>query len=55
LNHPLIIDSTAAAGTAEAKVIEATATKEAIELVLESGGQSGNQTRIAELYLWVQA
>lgn len=44
-----------ASGNAEAKVIEATATKEAIELVLESVGQSGNQTRIAELYLWVQA
>jgi regulator of protease activity HflC (stomatin/prohibitin superfamily) len=44
-----------ASGEAEAKVIEATATKEAIELVLESVGQSGNETRIAELYLWVQA
>ena len=43
-----------AAGEAEAKIIEATATREAIELVLESVGQSGNQTRIAELYLWVQ-
>ncbi|UCE15255.1 MAG: hypothetical protein JSV12_05035 [Candidatus Bathyarchaeota archaeon] len=42
-------------GEAEAKVIEANATKEAIELVLESVGQSGNETRIAELYLWVQA
>ena len=44
-----------AAGDAEAKVIEANATREAIELVLESAGQSGNETRIAELYLWVQA
>jgi regulator of protease activity HflC (stomatin/prohibitin superfamily) len=44
-----------AIGEAEAKVIEANATKEAIELVLASVGQSGNQTRIAELYLWVQA
>ncbi len=44
-----------ALGEAEAKVIEANATKQAIELVLESAGQSGNQTRIAELYLWVQA
>lgn len=44
-----------ATGDAEAKVIEANATKEAIELVLESVGQSGNETRIAELYLWVQA
>jgi len=44
-----------ASGEAEAKVIEANATREAIELVLESAGQSGNETRIAELYLWVQA
>ena len=44
-----------AEGEAEAKVIEANATKEAIERVLESVGQSGNETRIAELYLWVQA
>lgn len=43
-----------AAGEAEAKIIEASATKEAIELVLQSVGQSGNETRIAELYLWVQ-
>jgi len=44
-----------ASGEAEARVIEANATRQAIELVLESVGQSGNQTRIAELYLWVQA
>jgi regulator of protease activity HflC (stomatin/prohibitin superfamily) len=44
-----------ASGEAEAKVIEANATREAIELVLEAAGQSGNETRIAELYLWVQA
>jgi len=44
-----------ALGEAEAKVIEANATREAIELVLKSVGQSGNETRIAELYLWVQA
>lgn len=44
-----------ASGEAEAKVIEANATKVAIELVLASVGQSGNVTRIAELYLWVQA
>jgi len=44
-----------AAGEAEAKVIEANATKQAIELVLEPMGQNGNETRIAELYLWVQA
>ena len=43
-----------ASGEAEAKVIEANATREAIELVLTSVGQNGNQTRIAELYLWVQ-
>ena len=44
-----------ASGEAEAKVIEANATREAIVLVLESVGQSGNETRIAELYLWVEA
>ena len=44
-----------ASGEAEAKVIEANATRQAIELVLESVGAGGNQTRIAELYLWVQA
>jgi len=43
-----------ALGEAEAKIIEANATREAIELVLKSVGQSGNETRIAELYLWVQ-
>jgi regulator of protease activity HflC (stomatin/prohibitin superfamily) len=43
-----------ASGEAEAKVIEANATKQAIELILEPIGQSGNETRIAELYLWVQ-
>jgi len=43
-----------ASGEAQAKVIEANATRQAIELVLESVGQSGNETRIAELYLWVQ-
>lgn len=44
-----------ASGEAKARVIEANATRQAIELVLESVGQSGNETRIAELYLWVQA
>lgn len=44
-----------ASGEAEAKVIEANATRQAIEMVLASVGQSGNETRIAELYLWVQA
>ncbi|MGD8545279.1 MAG: SPFH domain-containing protein [Candidatus Bathyarchaeota archaeon] len=43
-----------ASGEAEAKIIEANATKDAIELVLASVGQTGNETRIAELYLWVQ-
>ena len=43
-----------AAGEAEAKVIEANATKQAIALILEPLGQSGNETRIAEIYLWVQ-
>ncbi|MEM2098450.1 MAG: SPFH domain-containing protein [Candidatus Bathyarchaeia archaeon] len=43
-----------ASGEAEAKIIEANATKQAIELVLTSMGQNDNQTRIAELYLWVQ-
>jgi len=43
-----------ASGEAEARVIEANATREAIELVLKSVGQSGNETRIAEIYLWVQ-
>ncbi len=43
-----------AAGEAEAKVMEANATRQAIELVLTSTGQNGNETRIAELYLWVQ-
>lgn len=44
-----------ASGEAGAKVIEANATREAIELVLQSVGAEFNQTRIAELYLWVQA
>jgi regulator of protease activity HflC (stomatin/prohibitin superfamily) len=43
-----------ASGEAEAKVIEANATKQAIELVLEPLGQNGNETRIAEIYLWIQ-
>lgn len=44
-----------ASGEAEAKIIEANATRQAIEQVLMSVGQNGNETRIAELYLWVQA
>lgn len=43
-----------ASGEAEAKVIEANATRQAIELILEPIGQSGNETKIAEIYLWVQ-
>ena len=43
-----------ASGEAEAKIIEANATRQAIEQVLISVGQNGNETRIAELYLWVQ-
>jgi regulator of protease activity HflC (stomatin/prohibitin superfamily) len=43
-----------ATGIAQAAVIEANATREAIELVLQATGQEGNQTRIAELYLWVR-
>jgi len=43
-----------ASGEAEAKIIEANATRQAIEQVLTSEGQNGNETRIAELYLWVQ-
>ncbi len=43
-----------ASGEAEALVIEANGTKVAIETILESVGQAGNETRIAELYLWVQ-
>jgi len=44
-----------AAARANATVIEANATREAIELVLEAAGaDSGNETRVAELYLVVQ-
>ncbi len=44
-----------AAAKANATVIEATATREAIKLVLEAAGvDSGNETRVAELYLVVQ-
>lgn len=44
-----------AAANANATVIEANATKEAIELVLDAAGvDSGNDTRLAELYLTVQ-
>ncbi len=44
-----------AAARANATVIEANATREAIELVLEAAGvDSSNETRVAELYLVVQ-
>jgi regulator of protease activity HflC (stomatin/prohibitin superfamily) len=44
-----------AAAKANATVIEANATREAIEMVLEAAGvDSGNETRVAELYLVVQ-
>jgi regulator of protease activity HflC (stomatin/prohibitin superfamily) len=43
-----------AAAQANATIIEAEATKEAIELVLAATGESGNTTRLAELYLTVQ-
>jgi regulator of protease activity HflC (stomatin/prohibitin superfamily) len=44
-----------AAANANATVIEANATREAIELVLEAAGaDASNETRIAELYLVVQ-
>ena len=44
-----------AAAKANATIIEANATKQAIELVLEAAGvDPGNETRVAELYLVVQ-
>jgi regulator of protease activity HflC (stomatin/prohibitin superfamily) len=43
-----------AAANANATIIEADATKEAIELVLDAAGASGDDTRLAELYLTVQ-
>ncbi len=48
----LVIESE---GEAEAKMIVANGTKNAIELILSAtGGNSTNSTRIAELYLWVE-
>jgi regulator of protease activity HflC (stomatin/prohibitin superfamily) len=41
-------------GEAQAKVIIANSTKEAIDLILQSTGNQGNSTQIAELYLWVE-
>jgi regulator of protease activity HflC (stomatin/prohibitin superfamily) len=49
--HALIIE---ASGEAQSLVIEANGTRQAIETILMSVSQSTNQTRIAELYLWVQ-
>lgn len=44
-----------AAGEGQAKVIVANSTKQAIELILQaSGGTGENATKIAELYLWVE-
>jgi len=43
-----------ASGEAQALVIEANGTRQAIETILMSVGQAGNETRIAELYLWIQ-
>lgn len=43
-----------ASGDAEAKIIEANATKISIEQILASTGSSGNETQIAELYLWIK-
>lgn len=43
-----------ASGEAQALVIEANGTRQAIETILMSVGQAANQTRIAELYLWIQ-
>jgi len=44
-----------AKGEAEAKLLIASSIKEAIRMIIEaSGGNPQNQTRIAELYLWVE-
>lgn len=43
-----------AGGAAEAKIIEANATKISIEQILLSTGETGNKTQIAELYLWIK-
>ena len=51
LPQQLTIEATA---KANATIIEANATREAIELVLEAAGVTGNETRVAELYLVVQ-
>ena len=43
-----------ATGAAEAKIIEANATRISIEEILMASGQLGNETQIVELYLWVK-
>lgn len=47
----LIIESI---GEAEAKIIVANGTREAIDLILTTVGDADNATRIVELYLWVE-
>lgn len=45
-----------AEGEMQAKIIVANGTKEAIEMILAAnGGNVSNSTRIAELYLWIEA
>jgi len=43
-----------ASGDAEAKIIEANATRISIEEILMASGQPGNETQIVELYLWIK-
>jgi regulator of protease activity HflC (stomatin/prohibitin superfamily) len=43
-----------ATGDAEAKIIEANATRISIEEILMASGQPGNETQIVELYLWIK-
>jgi len=43
-----------ATGAAEAKIIEANATRISIEEILMASGQPGNETQIVELYLWIK-
>ena len=43
-----------ASGDAEAKIIEANATRIAIEEILMASGQPANETQITELYLWIK-
>lgn len=41
-------------GEGQANIIIANSTREAIELILQSTGNQGNSTQVAELYLWVE-